>query len=103
VIGPPGYDRHIERIRYSFVIPAYKEAETLAAPNARLVAVIDEVSVDAELLFVNHRIGRTMHGPSLARIDEEIKARPLCLVEPTLGNVRPCLARVELPVDERPR
>ena len=49
-----GYDRTIdETIRYSFVIPAYNEQETLPELWTRLTAVLDELDGPSEVLFVD--------------------------------------------------
>jgi dolichol-phosphate mannosyltransferase len=48
------YDRTIdETIRYSFVIPAYNEQETLPELWTRLSAVLDELDGPSEVLFVD--------------------------------------------------
>lgn len=48
-----GYDRHIETVRYSFVIPVYNERETLLELHRRLSEVIAGLEGGAELLFVD--------------------------------------------------
>jgi polyisoprenyl-phosphate glycosyltransferase len=43
----------VNRPRYSFVVPVYNEAEVLPALRERLVAVIDQLDGDAEVILVD--------------------------------------------------
>jgi polyisoprenyl-phosphate glycosyltransferase len=74
-----------------------KEAGAFVVPGWASILVVVSFIGGVQLVMLG------MLGLYIARIYEEVKARPLYLVEQTLGLARPAPARVELPVVERPR